>query len=89
MVLSTGCSPWGPGSPFPPEPQLTRLCKLCACSSRPPATPTPLTDGIIDGVVSGLVVGVAWRGAVMLADKVGVKEHIEKARDKLRRKSAA
>jgi hypothetical protein len=39
--------------------------------------------------VSGLVVGVAWRGAVMLADKVGVKEHIEKARDKLRRKSAA
>lgn len=46
-------------------------------------------DGIIDGVVSGLVVGVAWRGAVMLADKVGVKEHIEKARDKLRRKSAA
>jgi hypothetical protein len=43
-------------------------------------------DGIVDGVVSGAVLGLVWRGAVVLADKVGAKEHIEKARDKLRRK---
>lgn len=41
--------------------------------------------GIVDGVVSGLVLGVAWRGAVVLADKTGLKEQIEKARDKLRK----
>jgi hypothetical protein len=41
--------------------------------------------GIVDGVVSGLVLGVAWRGAVVLADKTGLKSKIEEARDKLRK----
>jgi hypothetical protein len=43
-------------------------------------------NGIVDGVVSGAVLGLIWRGAVVLADKTGAKEHIEKARDKLRNK---
>lgn len=43
-------------------------------------------NGVLDGVVSGLVLGLAWRGAVVLADKAGVKSKIEDARDKLRKK---
>jgi hypothetical protein len=41
--------------------------------------------GIVDGVVSGAVLGLVWRGAVVLADKAGLKKEIEKARDKLRK----
>lgn len=41
--------------------------------------------GIVDGVVSGAVLGLVWRGAVVLADKTGLKKEVEKARDKLRR----
>jgi hypothetical protein len=41
-------------------------------------------NGIVDGVVSGAVLGLVWRGAVVLADKTGLKEQVEKARDKLR-----
>jgi len=43
------------------------------------------TGGIVDGVVSGAVLGLVWRGAVVLADKAGLKKEIEKARDKLRK----
>lgn len=32
------------------------------------------------------MLGIVWKGAVILADKAGVKEHVEKARDKLRKK---
>jgi hypothetical protein len=42
-------------------------------------------NGIVDGVVSGAVLGLVWRGAVVLADKTGLKEQVEKARDKLRK----
>jgi hypothetical protein len=42
-------------------------------------------SGIVDGVVSGAVLGLVWRGAVVLADKTGLKEQVEKARDKLRK----
>lgn len=42
--------------------------------------------GIVDGVVSGAVLGLVWRGVVMIGDKTGLKEHVEKARDKLRKK---
>lgn len=42
--------------------------------------------GIVDGAVSGAFLGLVWRGAVVLADKLGVKEHIEKARDNLHKK---
>jgi hypothetical protein len=42
-------------------------------------------SGIVDGVVSGAVLGLVWRGAVVLADRTGLKEQVEKARDKLRR----
>lgn len=41
--------------------------------------------GIVDGVVSGAVLGLLWRGAVVVADKTGLKEQVEKARDKLRK----
>lgn len=54
------------------------LPSLCAC------LPTH-ADGIVDGVVSGAVLGLVWRGAVVLADKTGLKEQVEKARDKLRK----
>lgn len=42
-------------------------------------------NGIVDGVVSGAVLGLVWRGAVVLADKTGLKEQVEKARDNLRK----
>jgi hypothetical protein len=42
-------------------------------------------SGIVDGVVSGAVLGLVWRGAVVLADKTGLKEQVEKARDNLRK----
>lgn len=41
-------------------------------------------NGILDGVVSGAVLGLVWRGAVVVADKIGAKKKIEEARDKLR-----
>jgi hypothetical protein len=40
--------------------------------------------GVLDGVVSGAVLGLVWRGAVVVADKIGLKKEVEKARDRLR-----
>lgn len=51
----------------------------------PPVCLPTHADGIVDGVVSGAVLGLVWRGAVVLADKTGLKEQVEKARDKLRK----
>jgi hypothetical protein len=43
-----------------------------------------LSVGVLDGVVSGAVLGLVWRGAVVVADKIGLKKEVEKARDRLR-----
>jgi hypothetical protein len=44
-----------------------------------------LSGGVVDGVVSGAILGLVWRGTVVVADKIGLKKEVEKARDKLRR----
>lgn len=75
----------------------TAFSHLCCLSSLPTSPPPSLpstspppskntTGGIVDGAVSGAFLGLVWRGAVVLADKLGVKEHIEKARDNLHKK---
>lgn len=60
---------------------LTEPAPAPACA----ASALPTAGGIVDGVVSGAVLGLVWRGAVVLADKTGLKEQVEKARDKLRK----